>query len=213
MIKKLISVSGHQYTVEYPDKCPICHHFGTISIVTAHATIKKGVEVIFQCPFDGCQQYFIGYYGMIPSNQLLALKPQKPELSMLPEVISQLSPQFVSIFKEAEEARQIGLSQIAGPGYRKAFEFLIKDYAKSKTPEKAVQIEEAFSGKVVNDYISDTRIQGVAKRALWLGNDETHYLKKWIAHDINDLINLIKLTINWIEIEHLSDNYRKEMPE
>ncbi len=49
--------------------------------------------------------------------------------------------------------------------------------------------------------------------AFWLGNDETHYLRKWEQHDVDDLVTLIKLTTNWIEIEHLSKSYVEEMPE
>lgn len=115
--------------------------------------------------------------------------------------------------QEAEAARHMRLDQVAGPGYRKAFEFLIKDYAKTLAPDREREIEEAFSGNVVKDYIRDRRIQAVAKRALWLGNDETHYLKKWTSHGINDLITLIRLTIGWIEIERLSQGYTDEMPD
>jgi hypothetical protein len=120
---------------------------------------------------------------------------------------------FISVFQEAEEAAQIGLAQIAGPGYRKSFEFLIKDYAKSLSPDKSEQIEKAFAGTVVTDYVTDPRIQGVAKRTLWLGNDETHYLRKWTSHDIGDLITLIRLTVNWIEIDQLTTHYSEGMPE
>ena len=67
---------------------------------------------------------------------------------------------------EAEEARYLGLSQIAGPGYRKAFECLVKDYAKSKATERADEIEKLFAGKVVEEFIQDPRIRAVAKRAL-----------------------------------------------
>ncbi|TOH24456.1 hypothetical protein CGI85_24680, partial [Vibrio parahaemolyticus] len=114
--------------------------------------------------------------------------------------------------REAEDAKSHGLYQIAGPGYRKAFEFLVKDYAKSLDPEKSEQIENMFSGKVVNEFISDPRIQMVAKRALWLGNDETHYLRKWAEHDLDDLITLIRLAINWVEIDRLSAQYEESMP-
>ncbi len=103
--------------------------------------------------------------------------------------------------------------QIAGPGYRKAFEFLIKDYAKSLEPLKEKDIESKFSGAVVAEFVPDARIQAVATRCLWLGNDETHYLRRWTDHDLEDFVTLIKLTTNWIEIEHLSKAYVEEMPE
>jgi hypothetical protein len=86
----------------------------------------------------------------------------------------------------------------SGPGYRKAFEFLIKDYAKSKAADEATRkaIAGTFAGTVVKDYVGDVRAQAVAKPALRLGNDETHYLRKWTNHNIDDLITLIQLTIH-----------------
>ena len=209
-----ISVENHDYSVEYPDKCPICHHHGEISVIKTHQEPNNtGVQVVFQCAFSGCKSFFIGYYPPRGQKELKTLKPQKPETTSFSESILKLSPNFISIYEEAEEALHLGLTQIAGPGYRKAFEFLIKDYAKSLKPEEASRIEQMFSGNVVKEFILDPRILNVATRALWLGNDETHYLKKWTQHDIKDLITLIKLAMNWIEIERLSETYSKEMPE
>ena len=210
-MEKFIQVGNQFYPVEYPNKCPICHHHGDIALLATFPQ-PKGVQVIFQCPFFECRRYFIGYYGPIAQKQLLAIRPQEPEPTQWPAVGEELSPKFVAIYREAEQARHTGLTQIAGPGYRKAFEFLLKDYAKSRAPEKAEEVDKAFSGNVVTEYISDPRIQAVAQRALWLGNDETHYLRKWTSHGVEDLITLIKLSINWIEIEHLSESYRQEMP-
>ena len=111
------------------------------------------------------------------------------------------------------EAKDRGLTQIAGPGYRKAFEFLIKDYAKGRASSDSEVIEKMAAAAVVKNYISDVRVQAVAKRALWIGNDETHYLRKWEDRDINDLAVLIKLTIEWIDIERQSAAYIDDMPE
>lgn len=211
---KSISVDNHGYGVEYPDKCPICHHHGEISTIkTFQEPGNTGVQVIFQCAFSGCKSFFIGYYQPRPQKELKSLKPQKPETTSFPEIVKQISPGFISIYEEAEEALHLGLTQIAGPGYRKAFEFLIKDYAKSLKPNESTRIEKMFSGNVVKEFISDPRILNVSTRALWLGNDETHYLKKWTQHDITDLITLIKLAMNWIEIEKLSQAYSEEMKE
>ena len=36
-----------------------------------------------------------------------------------------------------------------------------------------------------------------------LGDDETHYERRWIDKDLNDLKNLIRLTVNWIANEEI----------
>lgn len=213
-IKRGITVENHGYQVEVPDACPICHRHSEIQPVKADSIDGgKGVQAIFRCAYTGCRQYFFCYYGPKTSGTLLSVRPVKPNTVTFPEAVAKLSPVFVEIFAEAEEAAHLGLKQIAGPGYRKAFEFLIKDYATSLAPDRAADIKAKFSGVVVNEFIADPRIQTVAKRSLWLGNDETHYMRKWTDHDLSDLVTLIRLTANWIEIDHLSKAYVQSMPE
>jgi len=214
LIKRGISFQNQGYSVNVPDACPVCHRHSEMGVIMADAVDNgQGVQVVCRCGYQGCRVFFICSYGPRPSSELLAVRPLKPPGNMFPETISRLSPTFVSIFKEADEAKHLGLKQVAGPGYRKAFEFLIKDYAKSLAPDKGKEIEKKFSGTIVDEFIPDARIQAVAKRCLWLGNDETHYLRKWTEHDVEDLVVLIKLATDWVEIEHLSKSYLLEMPE
>lgn len=215
---KQATIAKRQRHIHYPDECPICHRLSEISLLQSKALPDNTlVEVIFQCGFAGCLRYFIGYYGTNDRDRELRwVTPQEANVEIVPEFVTQLSPSFMDIFRQAENARTHNLDQIAGPGYRKAFEFLIKDYAKSTLdPEEQAdeigKIESMFSGNVIGTYVHDKRIEAIAKRALWLGNDESHYLRKWENHDIEDLIRLIKLSIHWIEIERESADYLKEM--
>jgi hypothetical protein len=209
-----IAVDNRTCVLEVPDECPICHRHSAMGcVVASFVENPHGIQAVFRCGFQGCRAFFICFYWE-PSLNLIWMRPLKPPESIFPETISKLSPSFVSIFSEAAEAKHLGLKQVAGPGYRKAFEFLMKDYAKSLAPEsKHKEIEAEYSGKVVADFISDPRIQGVAKRCLWLGNDETHYLRRWTDRDVEDLVVLIKLATNWIEIDRLSKKCIEEMPE
>jgi hypothetical protein len=213
-INRNVVIGNHGYKVEVPDACPVCHRHSEIELIRGESTDDGAVvQVIFRCAYMKCRQFFFCYYGPKPQGSLVAVRPVKPQQSAFSDAVRAISPTFVSVFQEAEEAAANGLNQVAGPGYRKAFEFLIKDYAKSHSPQKAADIEGKFSGAVVNEYVPDKRIQSVAKRCLWLGNDETHYLKKWTQHDVTDLVALIKLVAHWIDIEQLSKTYVQQMPE
>ncbi|TDB69101.1 DUF4145 domain-containing protein [Arundinibacter roseus] len=114
---------------------------------------------------------------------------------------------FIDIYKEAFTAESNSLGQIAGMGYRKAIEFLVKEYAMHLNSEKAETIASTALGTVINNYLSfDEELLNISKRASWLGNDEVHYLKKWIGKDINDLKKVILLTIQTIErVESIKD--------
>ena len=220
-MSKLINVNafGKRQNIETPEECPICHVVVHIDSPSNSHQQREFLEVIYLCPNTKCNKLFIAYYKYNPGTNTVSRFPQrfepvKPIYDRFPDVISKISQKFITIYKEAQEAKERGLLNIAGPGYRKAFEFLIKDYAKNKSKtEKHREIEESFSGKVVNDYIDHKKIQEISKRTLWLGNDETHYLEIWKDKDLGDLIKLINLTIHWIEIENLTDTTVEDMPE
>jgi hypothetical protein len=142
------------------------------------------------------------------------------------EIINQISPEFVTIYAEAERAEHDGLKLICGPGYRKALEFLIKDYVirlnavdETDTPEKQAEavakqqeIKSLPLARCISDYVTDSNVKQVAARAVWLGNDETHYLRKWEDKDLSDLKKLIRLTLHWIEMDELTQDALKSMP-
>ena len=129
------------------------------------------------------------------------------------ETIRAISPDFCEIYAQAEMAEQHGLILIAGPGYRKALEFLMKDYAFMQEPTQKDVIEKMLLGPCISTYIKSDQIKAIAKRAAWLGNDETHYVRKWADKDLGDLKKLISLTLHWIEAEKLSQDIIKDMPE
>lgn len=205
---------------ELPNDCPICHEKVDIQQPRQKNITNGKCEVLFLCPNKSCKCFFLAYYKLKDGSvdtEFERFEPTTIKSEPFPESVHKISPNFVSIYAEAQKANTIGLSQIAGPGYRKAVEFLIKDYAKHLVvgePDKDKKfrdIEESFAGNVVEKFIKEPRVQALAKRALWLGNDETHYLRKWKNQDIQDLITLIKLTIHWIDMEHLSKGYEDIM--
>jgi hypothetical protein len=105
------------------------------------------------------------------------------------------------------------LFDICGVGYRKALEFLIKDYLIKKTPEKGESIKKKFLGKCIHEDVADAKIKTVSQRAVWLGNDETHYVREWTGENLDSLKKLISLTTHWVEMEILTDDFEFKMPQ
>tara|TARA_R110000850_G_scaffold183823_1_gene309402 strand:+ start:158 stop:367 length:210 start_codon:yes stop_codon:yes gene_type:complete len=66
-------------------------------------------------------------------------------------------------------------------------------------------------GACINEYVNDANVKVCASRAAWIGNDETHYVRKWGEKDINDLKTLLRLTSAWILNELLTEKYLREM--
>jgi hypothetical protein len=104
------------------------------------------------------------------------------------------------------------MSDVAGPGYRKALEFLLKDYAIKLNPNDADWIRSAQLAPVISKHFADPRMSVVFSRATWLGNDQTHYERRWIDLDISHLKSLIDASVHFIEMERLASELPTTMP-
>jgi hypothetical protein len=148
-----------------------------------------------------------------PIYDQIEFVPRTALATVLSKEVNDISPDFGQIYNQAVEAEELGLELICGPGYRKALEFLIKDYLCFLRPDDAEAIKKLFLGKCISEYVKDAQVSEVAKRAVWLANDETHYLRKWEDKDITDLKILVKLSVHWIEMDILTQNALRDMPE
>jgi Domain of unknown function (DUF4145) len=118
----------------------------------------------------------------------------------------------VEIRNQVAVAESGNLDQLVGIGLRKALEFLVKDFAISQHKAEEENIKKMMLGPCINQYLPDGKIKQCAERAAWLGNDETHYVRRWEEKDVNDLRNLIRLTENWIDSHLATDGYIGDMP-
>lgn len=206
---------GNGILVSTPDECPFCHNKISPTVVFSHHQNNK-VRVVFLCPAETCKQIFIGYYASSNGNPYCYLSETsigKNKSKEFHKSINEISPSFVEIFNQAFASEQYGLTQICGVGYRKSLEFLIKDFAIKKHPIKEEEIKKNTLANVIKDYIEDSKIKIVSKRAVWLGNDETHYVRKWETKDLTDLKNLIDLTLTMIQAESDFIELQISMPE
>jgi hypothetical protein len=211
-----IEFSGGQLTYNFnakPDKCPFCHK--SITPRTYQAFKKNNqLEIVFGCPDANCGRIFISQYQMVSTSNTFYYKSSTIGNfieKVFAEDITALSPNFVDIYNQAAKSESLNLFHIAGIGYRKALEFLIKDYLIKNKPDKEDELKNKFLGNCIKEDINNSNLKKVAERATWLGNDETHYIRKWEDKDINDLKILIELSVRWIEMELLTMRYSEEM--
>src|SRR5271157_5104927 len=169
-----------------PDECPICHRHLVPSEIEARAVGQEKIEIAFQCTYAECRSIFVGYYERQPSNlyQLKRVAPNRFEGTKFVREIENTSAEFIAIYNQSEAAEAAGYDRIAGVGYRKSLEFLIKDYLLLVLPDKKDVVSKALLGRCIDEYVDDPKIKACAKRAAWLGNDETHYVRKWESKDI-----------------------------
>jgi hypothetical protein len=208
---------------KFPDGCPVCHHAIEARPKNVAHNIERSspsegkLEIVFQCPRLACQSLFISRYATkfnMRSDYFhyRGSAPFSPVETDFDEHISAISPQFCTIFNESQNAERQGWKLIAGPGYRKALEFLVKDYLCHSIPTKATEIKQLQLGPCIETYVDNDKIKQMAKRAAWLGNDETHYIRKWEDKDLEDLKKTLELTVHWISMEELTKSVLTAMP-
>jgi hypothetical protein len=129
----------------------------------------------------------------------------------IPVLVASVSPTFIEISRQVAAAEAASLNQLVGIGLRKALEFLVKDFASAEHPDREAEIKAVPLAQCIRTYIDDPRVKAVAERAAWLGNDETHYVRRWEDKDIRDLKVLVQLAVNWIHNHLLTNEYIKTM--
>lgn len=206
---------AHDYryvNLDAPKTCPHClTGFSGIVLTAAQLSSDSNiVGAVHFCP--ACSELFYATYvydnsfnpeecdqNLYKLNKVYpAQKFKRKEFS---KRIQSISPQFQELYNQAAQAESLGLFDICGMGYRKAMEFLVKDYTILKNPEKQEQIVKSNLSSCIETYICNVNIKQLSLRAAWLGNDHTHYKAKHTDKDLNDLKQLIDLTIAWFEVE------------
>lgn len=208
----------------HPDHCPACHHRvipKPVAAIVGGKIYNANVEIAYVCPNSKCGEMFIAYFSNPASSlhdpnsgacRLMAVRPVRSMPLEFDQFIRDTSPAFCEIYNEAHAAEQYGLTQVCGVGYRKALEFLIKDYLIKGRPNDTEALKRAQLGACIENYVSDPNTKAVAKRAVWLGNDETHYERRWVNKDLSDLHVMIRLVLHWIQAEQLTAEALNSMP-
>ena len=217
----IIDYNKKRFFPEDPTICPWCHHSnqptlrwqvetndneGTIHVISA-----------WLCTYSKCNRIYIARHDFDKSKAevdfvfkgYLNGYPKGPDW---PHPIIELRSKFQNIYLQSLKAEHQGLDEIAGMGYRKALEFLVKDWAiqniAEDDPEKDNKIntvQSSFLGRVIDEFY-DGDLQAILKRATWLGNDEAHYIRLF-----NDMpIDVLKELIALIMVE-LDREYKKKL--
>ena len=200
-----------------PDECPMCHRLLTVSPISTFTQVSEiCLQGIYQCPALSCHMLFIATFdkdhntGYFRFRNSLPLTPIKRALD---PILKEISSEFEETYQQSWRAKQLGMLKVAGTGFRRALEFLVKDYAcRDLSDQEKELVRHTTMVKCIRNYIQEEGIKTVAERAAWLGNDETHYLRKWENKDINDLIDLVESVGAWIVIHLKTEQLKNSMP-
>ena len=191
-----------QLTLEEVGVCPYCGIATSPTFIDGYCIMDNddGIApvayILLYCPschkiyvakyyIQGCLEY--GRLGL-PFHKVYhtCTYPTNEKKKEFSDEIKELSPKFVETYNQAHCAEGNESTRgLAGLGYRKAIEFLVKDYLIKINPGQEEDIIKKPLGKCIDQLHED--LQELAKAATWLGNDEAHYFKKHKEYGIEDM--------------------------
>lgn len=201
-------------TIVLPNTCPHCgekmlpHVLGEGFSQNTHRDYLINFGILVHCTITSCSKYFaLQYINKHDEECTPEIYEYKPPIKVdLPENIDKVSSAFVEIYSQATTAESENLDQIAGVGYRKSLEFLIKDHAIRNNPDKEEEIKKKMLGPVITEYLTDfPKLKNLARAATWLGNDETHYERRHTEKDIRDMKAFIRSASQFIAADYDAD--------
>lgn len=214
MITKTVAVrdvdSGFELKLNFPetDECPLCHFSLRPEVKSGFyfpSTDGSRYTAYLICFCTKCRDLFMikysgSYTPTIGIPTLRKLIPVTPRTEPFSAGISNLSPTFVNTYNQAQFAESQGLTEICGMGYRRALEFLVKDYLIHLAPDQAETIKAQPLGACIKR-INNDHIKVLAERSTWIGNDETHYVRKHEDFDYTDMKRFITAMVRYIDSE------------
>lgn len=206
--------------IELPTQCPHCSVAYAESPLTAYYLDPENYDnnsmiALFFCPH--CESFFMVEYVINESYNstegvFICSYPVSQKTTGFSDKIQTLSPQFVKIYHQAELAEASALDEIAGLGYRKALEFLIKDYAIHGHPDCIEDIKSKPLVQTIKNYIKSDEIVMLAERSAWIGNDEAHYIRKQENRDVSDMKSFIEAIVYFIGIILITEDAASMTP-
>lgn len=174
--------------VDIPEHCPLCNHDISLNCIFACRS-RSGVIYVFLCPRFECQAVFFVRWN----DEKFTVYPAEANMDKIFSDVSIVSPDFYETYRQSSIAELSGLDKICGMGYRRAAEFLVKDFLDAfgdidKSKEEIYKM--SFSSAISK--LPNQELKALAKAASWLGNDEAHTFKKWTTYDIQNLKSFIQ---------------------
>ena len=175
--------------------------------------IVENRQYLYKCWNKDCNSLIITTCRGSEDNQIsiFPMKDMPFDFSSFPN-LKVLSPDFVNIFNSAHIIDNKWYKEIAWPWYRKAMEFLIKDYIISTLSDDSEKdkVSKMHIMDCLEKYIDNEELKSLSEKTFWLGNDQVHYYQKWEDKDINYLKEMIITAMNYIEMKLRIDKISKD---
>jgi hypothetical protein len=161
--------NNQSYFIADPNICPHCHVVNKPKRIWQEFTKDTDNILTFlsawSCANEKCSKVFVCMHKDVSGSMsfkrflnglpkgpnwpipIIELKNGNPKEPSKPE-----ESRFIKTYLQSLVAENSGLDELAGMGYRKSIEYLVKDWAIQNNPSDKETIENCWLGQVIKDY-------------------------------------------------------------
>lgn len=175
--------SSFSFKYQKPAICPHCG-FGTDAIVKEnnYYSFNDGRLLTSVCECTACHKFFFFACENPGTNT-----DDAPMVCMYPS--TQIEP-----YKN---------ENLAAIGFRSSLEILVKDYAIQELGEPAETVAKQSLCNAIATYLQQADLVNTADVVRILGNDYTHYKRKYPEHDFVLLKKYMEIFLSQIEVKYM----------
>lgn len=197
--------SSEKFESVIPVECPHCGAYATPQIVAQSNLSYCDMKIwLFIFHNDCCdKQSFALYKKQSGTGEFLGILPAIHKIPQLPKSLKKISSRFVELYQQSFDAEQNSYFELAGSGYRNAIEVLIKDFAIQELKVSEKNVCKKTLSQAIEAYLPNINASISADVMRVLGNDYTHYERKYENVDFQILKRYLQIFINSIDCEYL----------
>ncbi len=190
------------FGIQVPRYCPICGMPQCPDVADSKLWKPDGDArygtVMYTC--NNCSRKYLVNYDLSPSAESWKPCSFYPvlDLSCKNDVLDPVSPRFSELYAQALRSEQLGDVDLAATGYRNAIECLIKDYAIVELHADPDTVTKESLFEAIGNYLDPDMVK-TADVVRILGNDFTHYQRKYPQFDFKILKTYTAYFISLIE--------------
>lgn len=129
-----------------------------------------------------------------------------PNMTFVPyrnDILTSISERFIDMYNQALQSEFVGNIELAAIGYRSALEILVKDFAINELCKDPTDVSKKTLCTAIDEYLSQPDLVNTADVIRILGNDYTHYQRKYPEHDFELLKGYMEIFLKQIEVQFM----------
>lgn len=198
--------SSFPFKYQKPAICPHCG-FGTDATLKEKTfySFNNGYLLIATCECTACHKNF--FFACESANgsyaKMVSMYPSFQVTPYANEKLAAISQRFIDMYNQALFAEFNQNYELAAIGFRSALEILVKDYAIQELGEPAETVAKQSLCNAIEKYLNLPDLVNTADVVRILGNDYTHYQRKYPEHDFALLKKYMEIFLSQIEVRYM----------